>query len=716
MRLIDVSTLELVEHYPPNIPPYAILSHTWGPHEVTFQEFCRSKGKSKAGYRKIMNMVKVARDRGHRFIWVDTCCIDKTDSNELSEAINSMYHWYRDAAVCVAFLEDVPHNAPNKDLFKSRWFTRGWTLQELVAPRHVYFYDANWVCRGPKISFVDEIFARTNIPRRVLNGQAESGGYSLARRMSWAAGRETTRVEDTAYCLLGIFDVSMPLLYGEGRRSFRRLQEEIVKRNSDLTIFAWRSLPTGVPSIELTGAQTIKNGAQPSVTAPMPTLVEPNRVFQPGPSTPGRTSPALSRPTSPSTPSPKEKKDRSVSPSPSHKSNSSQSSLLSPPSLKKIVRSPSSSAVSVASSSTEVGPKKAERTELCLFAHSPEPFSEFASLHPFADDFENFTVTNRGLFVSGSVYLRLVLKPSHDGKMPPSSHYLLLVGSQHGNFVGIYLIKIGPNIFQRDWDAGIAVLKESDVLRMHGFLVIDWYILIDKRPVNTITPETFRQSSIHIPPRGYGNEYIILKDTAPTHLWDVQDRLFVRPKAYAWTRYDMVLVMKCAVALRNTNIEIPKTTDAIPISKRINFVVLCQYRYHQRNPQLVVFLESDYRRETEMLLVRRAPNNSLMWPDLDVTCPYLTKLPDYVMVDVGETDARTGNWRSCWYRISTVLKKEVADFEYASPELWSVYFDIKHVDDYDPEAKVDSQPRSKGEFHADFKAETMLAVNQKKPS
>ncbi|CAK7217652.1 hypothetical protein SBRCBS47491_003233 [Sporothrix bragantina] len=704
MRLINTSTLELVEYYPPDIPSYAILSHTWGPSEVTLQEYQSNSRKSGAGYRKIMNMVRVAQSFRHKFIWVDTCCIDKTNNSELSEAINSMYQWYRDAAVCVAYLEDVPSKAPDSALFKSRWFTRGWTLQELVAPKHVYFYDGDWVCRGPKTAFVNEILKRTNIPHRILAGLAEPTGYSLARRMSWAAGRETKRVEDIAYCLLGILDVNMPLLYGEGRRSFRRLQEEILKRQSDLTIFAWRSPQTSVPAIHVTDA-TSGNG-----NGPLPVASKHAKVFQPNSpgSTSGRASPSTPRAASPATPSPNEKKRRSVSPSPSATSNSSRSATPSNlPLVDKAVPSPGSSTVSVAT--PKAAHKKPKRTEYCLFAPSPEPFAEFGSLHPFMDNAEGFTVTNRGIFVSGSVYLRLVYKPSPDGVSPGTNNYLLLLGTQNRTFIGIYLSKVGPNLFQRDWDLGIGEFKEEDVVMMHGFLVLDWHILIDQ--ASSATTEMLRQSSIHIPSRGLGNEYVRLKDMAPTHLWDVQDRLFLRPKPYGWTRYDMVLAIKCAVVLRNVNIK--ATPDTIPVSKRVNFVVLCQYRHQQFDPKFMMFLEDDHPRETEMIMVRRAPNNSLIWPDLDMTCPHLAKLKNHVMVDVGEKSSRTGKWRSCWYRISTVIKKEKADFEYDEPELYKVYFDIEHKENYDP---ADATFAHKTDTKADAKEETTIAIDRKKPN
>lgn len=176
-------------------------------------------------------------------LWVDTCCIDKTSSAELSEAINSMFRWYQEATCCFALLEDVEANLEadggvGEDFEGSRWFTRGWTLQELLAPFEVHYFDRNWKRIGSNETLAQRISKRTNIPEDViLTGEWPSA--TVAQRFSWMAGRETTRPEDLAYCLLGIFDVSMPMLYGEGERALIRLQEEIIRDTDDQSIFAW---------------------------------------------------------------------------------------------------------------------------------------------------------------------------------------------------------------------------------------------------------------------------------------------------------------------------------------------------------------------------------------------------------------------------------------------------------------------------------------------
>ena len=170
-----------------------------------------------------------------KYAWVDTCCIDKSSSAELSESINSMFKWYRQATTCYAYLEDVDTHdpadfkSPDSSLSKSRWFRRGWTLQELVAPRNVTFYNAKWEKIGDKKDHVLELEAITGIDPDVLGGKAPQA-VPIAWRMSWAADRETTRIEDVAYSLLGIFDINMPLLYGEGPKPSYACRERSIAR------------------------------------------------------------------------------------------------------------------------------------------------------------------------------------------------------------------------------------------------------------------------------------------------------------------------------------------------------------------------------------------------------------------------------------------------------------------------------------------------------
>jgi hypothetical protein len=230
-----------------DIPDYAILSHTWGTdtEEVTYRDMIEGTGKNKVGYEKIWFCGEQARRGGFDYIWIDTCCIDKTNNIELSEAINSMFRCYQEAKVCFAYLADVPSGEDpavlDSSFSKSRWFTRGWTLQELIAPPIVVFFAKNWERIGDKKGLQSAISRITSIPTKFLLGVDNIDRASIAQRMSWASGRQTTKMEDIAYCLLGIFGMHMPLLYGEGMNAFLRLQEEIIKASDDQSIFAWRS-------------------------------------------------------------------------------------------------------------------------------------------------------------------------------------------------------------------------------------------------------------------------------------------------------------------------------------------------------------------------------------------------------------------------------------------------------------------------------------------
>ncbi|KAI1734379.1 HET-domain-containing protein [Xylaria scruposa] len=242
MWLIDTDTLELKLHPSQPSSEYVILSHTWEEEEVTFQDFQNlDVARTKKGFSKIEKTCRLARKSKMKWAWVDTCCIDKTSSAELSEAINSMYRYYQNATVCYAYLSDLPaEDDAEVPLAQCRWFTRGWTLQELLAPSNIEFYDHQWNLRGTKKSLKHPLSAITKIDVRVLMNTQLLEDYPVAVRMSWAAKRETTRPEDIAYCLLGIFGVYMPMLYGEGKNAFLRLQDEICKGTDDLSIFAWK--------------------------------------------------------------------------------------------------------------------------------------------------------------------------------------------------------------------------------------------------------------------------------------------------------------------------------------------------------------------------------------------------------------------------------------------------------------------------------------------
>jgi hypothetical protein len=204
-------------------------------------------GIQKAGYEKIKRCCETGAADGYEYVWIDTCCIDKTSSAELSEAINSMFRWYKLAEVCYVILSDCPSgDDPAKEdsaFARSRWFTRGWTLQELIAPMNLIFFNQDWEDIGTRWSLRGELTTITGIHDDVFVGRSLAS-YCTAQQLAWASRRETTRIEDTAYCLLGIFGINMPMLYGEGAKAFTRLQEEILRTTDDQTIFAWRSDPS----------------------------------------------------------------------------------------------------------------------------------------------------------------------------------------------------------------------------------------------------------------------------------------------------------------------------------------------------------------------------------------------------------------------------------------------------------------------------------------
>jgi hypothetical protein len=242
------------------IPPYAILSHTWQEgQEVTFDDLETINNVKelrevyKHGYRKIVFCAQQAKVDKLDYFWVDTCCIDKSNSSELQEAINSMFSWYENAARCYVYLSDTPLGGPTlgedirSRLQNCRWFTRGWTLQELIAARHVTFFDRDWKSVGSKEELVETIAAITGIDALALSHRCDLHELSVAKRLSWAARRQTTRIEDQAYCLLGLLDINMTLIYGEGEKAFRRLQDELIKKSADGSLFLWsRRMNAGI--------------------------------------------------------------------------------------------------------------------------------------------------------------------------------------------------------------------------------------------------------------------------------------------------------------------------------------------------------------------------------------------------------------------------------------------------------------------------------------
>lgn len=246
MRLIDTKTLKLAEHPDSRLPEdgYAILSHRWftSDEEVQYEnlesgEVIPRISRARTGFSKLQNFCSVALSKGYRYGWSDTCCINKGSATELGSALNSMYRWYANSKLCIVYLHDVYEGG--KTFTEAEWFDRGWTLQELIAPINMEFFNRDWESIGTKDDLLELLSERTGIPIDVLDRKAALESCSVAQRMSWAAHRTTEREEDRAYSLLGIFDVSLEMIYGEREKAFIRLQERIIHYSADQSIFTW---------------------------------------------------------------------------------------------------------------------------------------------------------------------------------------------------------------------------------------------------------------------------------------------------------------------------------------------------------------------------------------------------------------------------------------------------------------------------------------------
>ncbi|KAL1595949.1 hypothetical protein SLS60_009639 [Paraconiothyrium brasiliense] len=279
MWLLNTKTITLSQQTEDPVP-YAILSHRWGndEDEVSFVDIQNSEvAQRKKGFDKIKGCCAQALRNGLEYVWVDTCCIDKSSSAELQEAINSMYLWYEQSDVCYAYLEDVSRKSRHL-IEQSEWFTRGWTLQELLAPKGllealicdepvnvwhlvVHFFDASWNPLGSLAELVKSIHKATNIRKDLLRGEVKLQDCSIAERMSWAAGRRTKRIEDRAYSLFGIFQVHLPMLYGEREAAFQRLQQAILKVAEDDTLFAWTGVSKQFGGLLAPNLEAFNDGA-----------------------------------------------------------------------------------------------------------------------------------------------------------------------------------------------------------------------------------------------------------------------------------------------------------------------------------------------------------------------------------------------------------------------------------------------------------------------
>ncbi|KAH9912932.1 heterokaryon incompatibility protein-domain-containing protein, partial [Epithele typhae] len=249
MWLLGTARANLVFFPQPEDVPggYAILSHTWGGEEDSFQKPRRSSppwfNPRDRLTPKTRSFLELAEQHGHEYAWVDTCCINKEKREELSEGINSMFRYYALSAVCYVYLSDVRYYSDTDSEYMwgsfrcSRWHERGWTLQELIASRVLVFYSQEWTCLGTKYELADRLQAATGISAAVLRFEIPFTEASVATRISWAAHRKTTKPEDAAYSLFRLLGVNMPMLYGEGRLAFCRLLMEISKTSRDPSIF-----------------------------------------------------------------------------------------------------------------------------------------------------------------------------------------------------------------------------------------------------------------------------------------------------------------------------------------------------------------------------------------------------------------------------------------------------------------------------------------------
>ncbi|KAG0648270.1 Vegetative incompatibility HET-E-1 [Hyphodiscus hymeniophilus] len=456
-----------------------------------------------------------------------------------------MYRFYSAAKRCYVHLEDLqPDDYSKKGLSSCRWLTRGWTLQELLAPRkpeNVRFYDRTWKYRGTKLTLAPFLSDCTGIRKGVLLGSIALANCSIAERMSWAAGRQTTRIEDIGYSLLGLFEINMPLLYGEGTKSFRRLQEEIVKRENDLTILAWESLKSEGESI------------------------------------------------------------------------------------------------------------------IRLFAESPAAFSNSSLIDYFHDDFGNFSITNKGLLVSGEIPLRVVSTKTPDGK--DICMYALFVGTsfkdKHEPDGGIYLRKLGPKLFTRELTLPLAGFGDDQVKVIHTLEdVPDFYILTDPR--QNISKVSFWKSSLHIP----SNDLFEIEDTVPEELWDVTNRVFLKPNPYIWMQYPTVIAMELCLKLPGGNKYL---------------VVFCDYRGDYKgqtkktHPSCKVFWKGEQPREEALIFRSGIRNESIYWSQLEIDSPHILQLSSKVTTRVNKTKFHI------WVCFAKGIVASITDRE----ELFSLKIDIR---------------------------------------
>lgn len=413
-----------------------------------------------------------------------------------------MYRFYKDAAACYVTLVDLPPRSRLKDTLQNcRWFTRGWTLQELIAPSLVEFYDSAWTYVGSRFSLRDEISHITSISVEVL---MDGGASSVATKMSWAAKRHTKRIEYRAYCMLGIFDVNMPLIYGEHRKAFIRLQEEIIKRNNDLTLLAWNCRPD-------------RYGRREKLISPL--------------------------------------------------------------------------------------------------APTPAVFSDFSRVSKITAEFPEFSVTNKGLLISGDSLLHSCEIKTAGGEW--LTLYVLKLGTtkstlgndKHG---GIFLRKIAPHVFCRDGLLPLAGFRSNSNL-LHAWEVSEFYILLDTEPAHQAAL-TSRRGGIHIP----FDTYLAVKHTYPETLWDHAHRMFLQPKYWGWRDYQMVLIMIFELALDHAGGDFPLAVLG---------------RYIGDKPFLKIFSFQGNPREFERISQARFRQEGIHVQELDLQAPSVRDMANSTWLD-----------------------------------------------------------------------------------
>ncbi|TRX87731.1 hypothetical protein FHL15_011381 [Xylaria flabelliformis] len=262
MHLLDTTTYELRSGSQITFRQegYAVLSHRWVGQEITYDQLkdeieglrLNTALARTPQLDKIRRATETARNLGIKWIWIDSCCINRANAIEETESINSMLKWYSDAKICITYLDDVQNHEHYGEALSPKclgslerdspsiWFSRGWTLQELLSPQDIRFYDKDWNFIGTKMTLAGVLEEITGIDKCYLTREKHFETACITTKMSWMAGRTTTRVEDIAYSMLGILNINMTTQYGEGLRAFNRLQQALLSTSGDESHFSWK--------------------------------------------------------------------------------------------------------------------------------------------------------------------------------------------------------------------------------------------------------------------------------------------------------------------------------------------------------------------------------------------------------------------------------------------------------------------------------------------